>query len=183
MKNETKSCDHMFLPEVIDSEREVKYKARHKTISMKIDDFLSMMPPSVEDNPKHQGVEKLIASGQQFDALPFLVLMCEDDGQTATVYGHEGRHRAMALRKLGFEEIPVILRTDIRWSEQNDANRFDYRSVWPTILVGSSVDQVRIPFPVLREDATKPYSGPFLTPALESRDELIAPNKRCALVP
>jgi hypothetical protein len=163
MESKPISCDHMFHADVIENARLVEYKARYKTISMQIDDFLSMIPPSLEENPKSRRVAGMIERGETFNAIPFLILMCdEDDGATARVYGHEGRHRAMALRTLGYEEMPVILRTDIRWSEQDNVNSFDYRDVWPTTLVGSSREQVRIPFPVPREDAAKSYTGPVI---------------------
>ena len=79
------------------------------------------------------------------------------DGTQQLVEGHEGRHRAMALARRGYTHMPVQIRSDIRWSEQKDPSKFDYREKWPTELVGENGDVT--PFPVTREEADKSYSS------------------------
>ena len=80
--------------------------------------------------------------------------MTDKDG-VAKVTGHEGRHRAEVLKKMGINEMPVVLKSDrIRWGQQNSP--FDkLNDKWPTILepqdpVWSNTKQTgkAIPFPV-----------------------------------
>ena len=133
---------------------EVQYKSRDKLISMPIDDFLLLAKATTGDVYKTTAATKLAASGTPFSSLP--ILLFTTDGATARVTGHEGRHRAKALKALGYTEIPVIFRGDIRWSEQLNPTNFDYKHNWPTTLVGENREA--LPFPVRREDAPRPHT-------------------------
>jgi hypothetical protein len=56
--------------------------------------------------------------------------------------------------------MPVILRGDIRWSEQNDPDKFDYRETWPKRIYaqkGAINEYASIPMPVTREESVKDY--------------------------
>ncbi len=138
---------------------ETKYKSRERLVEMPIKDFLRAAEQIKEGSSpiKAETVAGVISRGEKFKDLPFLQI--EDKGNsTAEVFGHEGRHRAMALDQLGFKTMPVIIRaSNIRWSEQSDSKLFDYRKVWPTKLLGQSGGTVA--FPVSREEAPKNYSG------------------------
>jgi hypothetical protein len=57
---------------------------------------------------RSEAVEAVLDAGTPFSSIPELLFTAYDDG-TAAVFGHEGRHRAMALRDRGVREIPVLL--------------------------------------------------------------------------
>ena len=83
-----------------------------------------------------------------------MIIEEEKDG-SYRVTGHEGRHRANALLQLGYTHVPVEVRaSDIRWSEQNNPDNFDYKQNWPTKLI-SQDGKRSVPFPVSREESSK----------------------------
>ena len=97
-------------------------------------------------------------SNTKFDDVPFIQISYTDESGKVKVTGHEGRHRALALKKLGYTKMPVVLASrDIRWSEQvpQKEGMFDWVEVWPEILIGEDGKTI-IPFPVKREEATLP---------------------------
>lgn len=144
-----------FDPKEIESNRYVQWKSREKLVEMPIDTFLLLAKPGHSDD-KEQTVRELRAAGTRFSTLPFLQFWGE--GADRKIDGHEGRHRARQLKAEGYTTMPVLLRGDIRWSEQSDARRFDYREVWPTAL-RSETGEHNVPFPVPREQANWPYNG------------------------
>lgn len=154
----------------IDGLIQVRFKSREKLVSMRIEDFLAMAEHGY-DPDKASGVDSIMASGEKFRDVPFLLV--EHNGEVANVVGHEGRHRARGLLAAGYTHMPVVLLTSpgetgqsIRWSEQHDPSRFDYTAIWPSLLEaeygahpGPDGLPVQIPFPVSREDAGSPYES------------------------
>lgn len=132
------------------------HKSREKLVEMGIDDFLKMAKPLDEPSDyKLQPLWDSVSNGEKLHELPTLFVDTNKDGK-ATVDGHEGRHRALTLKRLGFTSMPVLLKMGgLRWSEQSDPNRFDYYPKWPKTLKGESGKS--IPFPVSRENAMTPY--------------------------
>ncbi len=130
------------------------YKSREKLVEMPIADFLDLADEGVSEQ-KAAGVKAVLEEGKTWDSLPFLQYELRN-GQ-AVVVGHEGRHRARELQRRGFTTMPVILRGDIRWSEQSDPTVFDYQRVWPTELRSQTGERV-FPFPVSREQAGQGYA-------------------------
>jgi hypothetical protein len=61
----------------------------------------------------------------------------------------------MELRDQGYTHMPVEMRGDIRWSEQVDPTKFDYRNEWPAEIIGQS--GIRRPFPIPREKAAAAF--------------------------
>lgn len=100
------------------------FKSRTLPTEFKIEDFLRLAygieePFEVTARRVSELVDKLRTEKLQSP----LQLWLRGDKVT----GHEGRHRALALKQLGEETAPVdFIHDRIRWSEQLDPNRFDY---------------------------------------------------------
>lgn len=94
-------------------------RSRSTVISMSPADFLFLAERLVVPNrEKLAGVQRVLAQGIRFNSLPFLSLGDVREDGSVKVRGHEGRHRAYALKDLDVREIPVILRTDMhRWGD------------------------------------------------------------------
>jgi hypothetical protein len=146
-----------FDSKLINDAKTVDYKSRFKVIEMAIDDFLKLALPLSRgaNERKMEDIETLLISRKKFSSLPQLFF--ELKGTSAKVVGHEGRHRALALKGLGCKTMPVELRGPIRWSEQDDTGRFDYVETWPTKFISENGSFV-INFPVAREQADKGYA-------------------------
>jgi hypothetical protein len=144
-----------FKLEDLTTFRKVKWKSRDKLIMMPIDLFLSLAAEG-KDPDKEQRVLDMIAQHKQFD-LPFLDIDFTNDQQSIPkVVGHEGRHRARALQRLGYNDIPVLIKSDMmRWSEQTNPNAFDYRQIWPTNII--SQKGTTLPFFISREQSDKDF--------------------------
>lgn len=134
-----------------------EYKGREKVIEMKIDDFLGLASDGMQAF-KMENAQSILDQGGVFSSIPYLY--AKEDG---TVVGHEGRHRAMALKAAGYDTMPVELRmSHLRWSQQNDPNDFDYVAEWPKSLRAQKDarnPEFEIPFPVSREQANDSYFG------------------------
>jgi hypothetical protein len=132
------------------------YKSRSKIVMMPIDEFLKLAKKEPETKSKQELTDKLVAEGTPYRTIPTLKLTDNIDGDVSAeskVEGHEGRHRARALQKLGVKEIPVEIRGDIRWSEQGDVENNDYIKNWPTGLISEDGDYTTA-YPISREQGT-----------------------------
>ena len=126
-------------------------KSREILSTMPIQNFLSaaLSGRSIE---KEMTTERLLRSGEKFESVPVLYVRNNGDG-TGTVTGHEGRHRARAIAKLGYKEMPVKIISQggdgraIRWGQQDDVNNFDYvpPNERPSILIGEDGNTVPMP--------------------------------------
>ena len=120
--------------------------SREILVDMPIDDFLTAAKQEVSAS-KLANTRKLAAEGVPFETVPSLQIANEGDG-TAKVTGHDGRHRAMALKEQGETTIPVRLTSSggkggsIRWGKQNDPNDADYVAVLPQSLIAEDSDAV-----------------------------------------
>jgi len=175
----TADAESRFNPEEINKLREQQYKDRKKLIDMNIDDFLALAKFG-RTEPKLEATRNILSRGGQFSSLPYLSV--DEDGK---VSGHEGRHRARALKEAGYKTMPVVLHSEnIRWSEQADPEKFDYVEKWPNRLVaqsGAAFESFSIPFPVSREQAGAKYgeaaqSGNVLEAAIQSGDTPVVPG-------
>ena len=145
----------MFEPASIEEVRTPGYKSREKLIEIPIDHFLKLAERAEEADFKREDLAKSLDAGEKLRSIPQLWIASKEGQET--VVGHEGRHRAMALKRLGYTSMPVrITHGSIRWSEQQDPRKFDYREEWPTTLKGQNGDIVE--FPVKREEAEAPYA-------------------------
>lgn len=144
----------------VDKNRQLDYKSKNKLVSMPIDQFLTLAERL--DKPrkdKQERVSKMLEAGEQFSEPAYLTFGTWSSdmpkGQ-AKVTGHEGRHRAIALKKMGYTHMPVMLKGDIRWSEQDDPTKNDYDENYPAQIIGENGDVM--PFPVPREMAATSYT-------------------------
>lgn len=113
-------------------------RSRETLVAMTPDDFLAMAAPmqghpeAPEGTPaynvdKMERVVGMLEKGKRFSDLPYLLLgpaggvrsrLGDGIPGVSKIHGHEGRHRAMALRDLGVERIPVVLASDNhRWGQ------------------------------------------------------------------
>ena len=147
-----------FDPAVIADASEQGYKSKEKLVSMPITDFLKLAEFG-HSKRKQDDAEQRVKSDTKFTTIPYLeVYEKYEDGLRVT--GHEGRHRARALLAEGKETMPVVLRGDIRWSEQNDPDKFDYVKQWPDRIYaqkGAINEYASIPMPVTREESVEDY--------------------------
>jgi len=119
-----------------------------------VEDYFEGVEKAEPSKYKAEQIQSMLKKGEKFSSLPYLYVDVDSSGN-AKVTGHEGRHRARALADLGYTHIPVELRSNIRWSEQSNPQRFDYKENWPATLTGENGDVV--PFPVSREEAGRNY--------------------------
>ena len=158
---EEQAVEKLFDQKVIKDKSTTGFKSRSKLISMSIDDFL-LLAEEGQSEDKADGIQELIQNGTKFSDVPYL-LINTDDINNPKVIGHEGRHRARALKALGYKTIPVDFRaTSIRWSEQNNPNKFDYKDSWPTTLISQN-GKNQVAFPVSRDAAGKDFNSQFQT--------------------
>jgi len=132
---------------------EVKWKSREKLVKIPIDLFLNLSQDFSPSEVKLKTVKSVLDSEQKFEDVPFLYF--DIDHGVAKITGHEGRHRALVLKSVGYNYLPVLLKGPIRWSEQNNKEKFDYVQNWPIKVVGETGKTY--PFLVSREDSEKPY--------------------------
>lgn len=98
----------------------------------------------------------MIKRGEKLE-VPFLNINTPDNTDTITVVGHKGRHRARAMKQLGYNEIPVLIQADtLRWSEQTDINNFDYHKIWYKYIISQNGSK-KLPFPISREQSDKDF--------------------------
>jgi hypothetical protein len=120
------------------------WKSRSTLVSMKPSDFLKMAEPLSQPDPdKMARVLSHIREGKPF-TLPELDFYRPSGVDVAEVMGHEGRHRAMAMRNLGWDDFPVRFNSQLgmRWGELPK----DF--VYPKWLQGQEENFInRLPFP------------------------------------
>lgn len=111
------------------------HKSKEVLTEMDIDDFLSL----AEQGYDAQKAERLVGV-EQFDDVPYLKF--SPDGDVAKITGHEGRHRAMALKEMGESKMPVLMRGDeVRFDHQNPKD-WDFLESWPTKIESEGGEMV-----------------------------------------
>lgn len=150
---EYRSVLNYFDQQQLNHEKQLRWKSREKLIMMPIDMFLSLAKPGKSEY-KNERVAQMIKDNEKFD-IPYLNI--DINGSVAKVTGHEGRHRARALEELGYKSIPVLLRTsNLRWSEQDDSSKFDYKEIWPSTIV-SETGSKQFKFPISRQQSGQDF--------------------------
>ena len=139
LRPKTEATTPRFNEEALRTAANQNDKSREILVEMPIDDFLMSARKEVS-GAKLEGTRSLVAEGTPFNSVPQLTFRNNGDG-TGTVIGHEGRHRAMALREQGETTIPVRLTANagdgpsIRWGQQNDPSSSDYVDAIPQNLI------------------------------------------------
>lgn len=177
-KAEPGSAKDRFDQEHLAKEGVTGYKSKHKTVDMNIDDFLSLAKFGLQES-KLQAAKSRLAKGENYTSIPYLYV--DNDGDVLKVTGHEGRHRALALKAAGYTTMPVQIRSEsngIRWSEQADPERFDYVATWPTRIEaqnGAFNSNFSIPMPFTREESPLDYSDTSRGPQVKVERSLYDP--------
>lgn len=107
---------------------------------MSPDEFLRVVP-TPENSISQANIDKIaehIRSGGKLDDVPFLTVGMDDAMKMARYEGHEGRHRALALKQLGIEEMPVRIKMrdemGVRWDELHSGNPLTRKSLPDQVL-------------------------------------------------
>lgn len=166
IRKSLRSAAGMFDQDELNKNAVTRYKSREKVVEMDIDDFLNLSDytnSETDSNSREKmaNARKRVADGTKFTTLPYMSI--KGYSGTLKVTGHEGRHRAKALKEVGYKTMPVLLDSNIRWSEQNDPEKFDYQEDWPT-RIEAQYEAINpnfsIPFPFTREESGMDYEQP-----------------------
>lgn len=137
---------------------------RAMIVDMSPDDYIALAEPIKADDSKHHAdLGKKVDKGEikRFKTIPALLMRLMEDGKDAKVYGHDGRHRAMMLKELGFKTIPVALYWEnTRWEslpEDKNGNKYYPKFLWVQNDKAVHREKDKLPFPVEEKDWGRPY--------------------------
>jgi hypothetical protein len=131
-------------------------RSRSTLVLMSPDEFIAMTPKQLRNPGQETVFKQNMLRGLQLKQIPYLSMERVGDSRNAKVIGHEGRHRAHALKALGYDLIPVEIRhlNEMRWGVNDISDR-------PTKLEAQSPDTDvivmpdSVPFPA-KETSTVP---------------------------
>lgn len=117
IKETRKILEYPYGPEK-DNEEYYKFYDNHLWIKMSPKQFLELVPRMPEENKEDaeynkksfEHNKKLIINNKIKIKDPILLYVDENLG----IYAHEGRHRSVALMRLGIREIPVLILYNIK---------------------------------------------------------------------
>jgi len=154
-----KQLKNFFNPKALEKAKNQNETSRDILVEMPIDDFLAVAkkvePTEVDGSvEKLKNVRKVRDKNIPFETIPTLNFQNMANG-TGKVTGHNGRHRALALKEIGETTIPVVLKSDaggkgpsIRWGKQNDPNNtFDFVPILPKKLLDEGGEGVSVDMP------------------------------------
>lgn len=125
-------------------------RSRDTEVRISPDEFLRL----AEKTPLTGSKRDALKDVDKFNDVPYLIIKNNGDG-TATVIGHEGRHRAATISERGGQEIPV--RITASESGDGDVIRWgSYKGELPTVLISQDGDYrttmpASVTFPQQRE--------------------------------
>lgn len=137
--------------------RQGNYKGYAQIVDMPIDEFIGLAEPIPEDDEKRHAPQEefrkdVLAGKPTCWDLPYLEIKENEDGIWKVV-GHDGRHRGMLLKSLGYGEMPVLLKMP-----EADLNE----ELLPPILWSQNDKAVErekdfYDFPITEENFQQPY--------------------------
>ena len=140
------------------------YNGYAQIVDMPIDEFIGLAEPIPDDDEERHAPQEAfkndVLSGKPTNwDIPYLVVKENEDG-IWKVIGHDGRHRGMLLKSLGYDSMPVLLQLpdaelneellpEILWSQndkvvERDKDFYDFpitedNFMHPYVEVGSGV--------------------------------------------
>lgn len=97
-----------------------EHKSRSRIVYMPITDFLALADPLDSPKESYEEINAELEAGGKVNNIPFLKI--EDADGKLSVFGHEGRNRALAIQAQGGTVIPVeITHATKRFEEGADA--------------------------------------------------------------
>lgn len=133
------------------------FKGYAQIVDMPIDEFIGLAEPIPEDDEKRHSPQEqfrqdvLDGKTTNWD-VPYLIIKENEDGLWKVV-GHDGRHRGMLLKSIGYDTMPVLLQMpDAEMNEE----------LLPEILWcqnDKSVERDKdfYPFPITEDNFMQPY--------------------------
>lgn len=130
---------------------------RDQIVDMPIDAFLGLAEPIPDDDLKrHADQEDFkndVLSGKKTDwEIPYLTIR-ETEDELWKVVGHDGRHRAILLKSLGYRKMPV----HIRIPDSKLPNGIDNGELWCQNDKGVRRERMTYPFPITTKNYNRPY--------------------------
>gem|GEM_PF-3657605 len=154
-------------------------KSRKVLVYLTPQEFLNMAEPfpmGKASRKKLSGIERLLAGEVKFNEIPALYL--EKDG---SVWGHNGRHRAVRLKSLGVERMPVLVEAEFtRWAKQTDPKNREYKASLVSQLTGQDgTSTMRAPWHLEGPNRGRPLPDfdtdrPVVRPPVEDAAQALA---------
>ena len=89
------------------------FKGYAQIVDMPVDEFIGLAEPIPDDDenrhsPQEQFRQDVLDGKTTNWDIPYLVIKENEDGLWKVV-GHDGRHRGMLLKSIGYDTMPVLL--------------------------------------------------------------------------
>lgn len=140
-----------------------------RIVDIDIDTFLGLAEPLKDDDHKRHDMHVKeflldVVEGRKFnwDVPTLTIKRSEDD--VWKVVGHDGRHRAMLLKKLGYKEMPVcIYFKNMKGDDCPWMIPFDNSDRWADVVycqndTFANREQKKFPFPITKDNCFSYYS-------------------------
>lgn len=151
--------DQFFDQQALISAKNQNEYSREKLVYLSPDEYLKLAQTLSRgpDASKQKRVSEVLSKGEKFRDVPFLSFDILPDN-TAQVVGHEGRHRALELKRLGVSKMPVRLISregggggSIRWGQFTGkypetivSESKDYTGFFPETITNPVTDNTRV---------------------------------------
>lgn len=111
--------------------------SRRTIVYMSPKDFLRIAEPFTPSELNLSVIKKVMETGRKIASLPYIIFDNNGNG-TASVVGHEGRHRMFIFQSAGIDKIPVVLHS--REGGAGQAIRWGAKlpDPFPVVLIGEA---------------------------------------------